>query len=386
MCRTEVDTNSFPQDSALDIRGDTNLLRVESCSIGRSCGAEEVWISRYVREMRATGGRSTWIILGEEVNDMCGGITQRVSCSDVKSRSVGALICVEGIMERSPVDVRKWFLGEEFGGLWVMLPHLAIRNGEIQSLLGSNPVATQPAAHLTLAASSATPAALACPVQSDTKMENGYQELVVTHGLRRLDIYIVAQGGSWVGSGLTITQLDGNTYCTQSQYTARIPSELEVQRIKIDEDVHYLLIIEKEVKNLPFPMPDAQKNLSSGHGYRDLATGYMVVQLLQQFPQLVGLVAVDGDAYRMHIATTYPASMRQMYAKMIEAPCAKLIGVTPSEFPRERGPTTLLNTANEAKCNKGEYGPVISLKPHMTLRLFSPRSATIPYLENRGAL
>ncbi|KAJ7266672.1 hypothetical protein C8J57DRAFT_1229234 [Mycena rebaudengoi] len=31
--------------------------------------------------------------------------------------------------KESPVDVWKWFLGEEFGGLWVMLPHLVIRNG-----------------------------------------------------------------------------------------------------------------------------------------------------------------------------------------------------------------------------------------------------------------
>ncbi|KAJ7267845.1 hypothetical protein C8J57DRAFT_1228463 [Mycena rebaudengoi] len=54
------------------------------------------------------------IVLGEEVDDMCRGIAQPVSCSDVENCSVGVL---------------KWFLGEEFGGLWVMLPHLAIRNG-----------------------------------------------------------------------------------------------------------------------------------------------------------------------------------------------------------------------------------------------------------------
>ncbi|KAJ7247713.1 hypothetical protein C8J57DRAFT_1240654 [Mycena rebaudengoi] len=73
--------------------------------------------------------RMVWIVLGEEVDDMCGGIVQQVSCSDVESCSVGVLICVEGIMERVAGRVRKWFLGEEFGGLWVMLPHLAIRNG-----------------------------------------------------------------------------------------------------------------------------------------------------------------------------------------------------------------------------------------------------------------
>jgi hypothetical protein len=34
--------------------------------------------------------------------------------------------------------MRKWFLGEEFSELWVMLPHLAIRNRGQQTLTGGH--------------------------------------------------------------------------------------------------------------------------------------------------------------------------------------------------------------------------------------------------------
>ncbi|KAJ7254195.1 hypothetical protein C8J57DRAFT_1236921 [Mycena rebaudengoi] len=179
MRRTEVDTNSLPQDSAPDIHGDMNLSRVE-CNllylisisfqnrsqdrsrhiVLKSSVNSEAFHAKIPRVHRPLGLVFTWstaqnrmrmskpfpchtfselselnpnlassIVLGEEVDDMCGGITQQVSCSNVESCSVGVLVCVEGIMERVAGRVRKWFLGEEFGGLWVMLPHLAIRNG-----------------------------------------------------------------------------------------------------------------------------------------------------------------------------------------------------------------------------------------------------------------
>ncbi|KAJ7277025.1 hypothetical protein C8J57DRAFT_1223725 [Mycena rebaudengoi] len=109
------------------------LLRVESCSIGRSCGAEEVWISRYVRETRATGGHSVWSgSFWAKKSTICVGVSR----SECRVAMLRAVVWVSSYVWKVSwkellVDVWKWFLGKEFGGLWVMLLHLAICNGAI---------------------------------------------------------------------------------------------------------------------------------------------------------------------------------------------------------------------------------------------------------------
>ncbi|KAJ7284749.1 hypothetical protein C8J57DRAFT_1217137 [Mycena rebaudengoi] len=100
MRRMEVNMNSLPQD-----------VQTVPVSQHAPLGGLVVWRRSglvHTSEKRGQlGGRSAWSEFSE--------------LSELNPNLVS--------WKESLVDVWKWFLGEEFDGLWVMLPHLVIRNG-----------------------------------------------------------------------------------------------------------------------------------------------------------------------------------------------------------------------------------------------------------------
>ncbi|GJE94903.1 DNA topoisomerase IV alpha subunit [Phanerochaete sordida] len=141
-------------------------------------------------------------------------------------------------------------------------------------------------------------------------------DIAATLGVRRADLNVRASSKGLVsGKGLTIYihNTDEPVTINPAENTL-IPLSEEIERFEVDDDLSWVLVIEKEAvyqticrlnlaEHPDLPGPGL---LITGKGYPDLATRQLVSTLSENLPHSVPIIAlVDCDPYGLDIMSVY---------------------------------------------------------------------------------
>ncbi|KAF9482249.1 DNA topoisomerase IV, alpha subunit, partial [Pholiota conissans] len=140
-------------------------------------------------------------------------------------------------------------------------------------------------------------------------------DLAATFELDRSDLNIRSSSkGVVCGSGLTITLLSGEMIQCKDAEGTLIPAGEDVESFSIDDDVAWVLVIEKEAVFQTLCRLQMCKNRSlpgsgiiiTGKGYPDVATRHLVKSLADALPRRIPIMGlVDSDPYGLDILSVY---------------------------------------------------------------------------------
>ncbi|KAJ3737480.1 DNA topoisomerase IV alpha subunit [Lentinula guzmanii] len=133
--------------------------------------------------------------------------------------------------------------------------------------------------------------------------------------LERSDLNVRATSkGIFCGSTLSIYLSSGDIVCGNDSEASLIPVGEEVKTFNVDEDLAWVLIVEKDavfqtLRHLNasnHPSLPGRGLLITGKGYPDMATRHLVKSLSDSLPQTIPIMAlVDGDPYGLDILSVY---------------------------------------------------------------------------------
>ncbi|ETW81048.1 hypothetical protein HETIRDRAFT_319856, partial [Heterobasidion irregulare TC 32-1] len=193
--------------------------------------------------------------------------------------------------------------------------------------------------------------------KSQSVVDRFIDDIAATIGVGRADLNVRASSKGLVcGSGLCI-QLVGDEIlrATDSEGTL-IPTAEDIVRFELEQDVSWVLIVEKEAvfqtlcrlrftKHQSLPGPGL---IITGKGYPDLATRQLVKTLSDNLPPSIPILAlVDGDAYGLDIVSTYKFGSHAMQHERegLAASRVVCIGIWASELSK-REPSLFLGAPN----------------------------------------
>ncbi|KAF9568218.1 DNA topoisomerase IV, alpha subunit [Agrocybe pediades] len=169
-------------------------------------------------------------------------------------------------------------------------------------------------------------------------------DLAATFDVERSDLNIRSSSkGLICGSGLSITLRSGERIeCNDSEGTL-IPAGEDIETFGVDEDVAWVLIVEKEAvfqtlckmricRHDSFPGPGI---LITGKGYPDVATRHIVKSLADALPRRIPILClVDGDPFGLDILSVYKYGSKKMRHEndRLAARRIKWLGIWASEL------------------------------------------------------
>ncbi|KAF9462276.1 Spo11/DNA topoisomerase VI subunit A [Collybia nuda] len=166
-------------------------------------------------------------------------------------------------------------------------------------------------------------------------------DVAATFGLGRSDLNIRATSKGLVcGSGLTICLQSGEVL-----HGSLIPVGEDIETFRLDEDVTWVLIVEKDavfqtlcrlnlVNNHSLP---GRGIIITGKGYPDVATRHLVKSLADALPMRIPIVAlVDGDPHGLDILSVYKYGSQRLRheSNKLAAMRVKWLGLWASELER----------------------------------------------------
>ncbi|KAF8800283.1 DNA topoisomerase IV, alpha subunit [Phlegmacium glaucopus] len=147
-------------------------------------------------------------------------------------------------------------------------------------------------------------------------------DLAATFELERSDLNIRSSSkGLICGSGLTITLISGESLIGHDTEGTLIPAGEDIESFSVDEDVAWILIVEKEAVfqtlcRLQLTKHDLMPGsgiIITGKGYPDVATRHIVKSLADALPRSVPVLGiVDADPYGLDILSVYKYGSKSM--------------------------------------------------------------------------
>ncbi|KAJ4483485.1 topoisomerase acting in meiosis [Lentinula aciculospora] len=133
--------------------------------------------------------------------------------------------------------------------------------------------------------------------------------------LERSDLNVRATSkGIFCGSTFSIYLSSGNVIHGNDSEASLIPAGEDVETFNVDEDLAWVLIVEKDavfqtlchLNASNHPLLPGKGLLITGKGYPDMATRHLVKTLSDSLPQTIPIMAlVDGDPYGLDILSVY---------------------------------------------------------------------------------
>ncbi|KAJ7072072.1 DNA topoisomerase IV alpha subunit [Mycena amicta] len=175
-------------------------------------------------------------------------------------------------------------------------------------------------------------------------VDNLVDDLAATFELERADLNVRATSKGLVcGSGITIHLTSGGIVNGNDSEGALIPVGEDIQTISVDEDVAWVLVVEKDAVFMTLcrllltkhPALRGRGIIITGKGYPDIATRQLVATLSASLPKSVPILGlVDGDPYGVDILSVYKYGSKAMAHEgaKLEAGRIKYVGVFGSEL------------------------------------------------------
>ncbi|KAJ1307298.1 hypothetical protein OPQ81_001408 [Rhizoctonia solani] len=162
-------------------------------------------------------------------------------------------------------------------------------------------------------------------------------DLAVTLGLKRGDLGIkAALKGLFCGSALTLTTVKGEVIKGMDFEETLIPAGEDILSVNVDEDLNWVLIVEKEaifqtLCALGFASVHGSIGkgiILTGKGYPDLATRQLVSIFSNELPEYIPILClVDADPHGIDILSVYKFGSRTMAHEDLAAERVKWIGI-----------------------------------------------------------
>ncbi|CAE6434409.1 unnamed protein product [Rhizoctonia solani] len=162
-------------------------------------------------------------------------------------------------------------------------------------------------------------------------------DLAATLGLKRGDLGIkAALKGLFCGSALTLTTAKGEVIKGLDFEETLIPTGEDIINVNVDEDLSWVLIVEKEaifqtLCTLGFASvhPSIGKGIIvTGKGYPDLATRQLVSIFSYELPEHIPILClVDADPHGMDILSVYKFGSKTMAHEELAAERVEWMGV-----------------------------------------------------------
>ncbi|KAF6763217.1 Spo11/DNA topoisomerase VI subunit A [Ephemerocybe angulata] len=140
-------------------------------------------------------------------------------------------------------------------------------------------------------------------------------DLAATWELKRSDLNIrAASKGLVCGAGLSIELFTGETLTGKDTDGINIPVGEDIESFGIDEEVNWILVVEKEavfqtlcrLGVADHPSMPGRGIIITGKGYPDVATRHLVKSLADALPKRIPIAAlVDCDPYGLDILSVY---------------------------------------------------------------------------------
>ncbi|KAF9010696.1 Spo11/DNA topoisomerase VI subunit A [Cyathus striatus] len=147
--------------------------------------------------------------------------------------------------------------------------------------------------------------------KSQKAVDTLVDDIAATFQLERSDLNIRATSKGLIsGSGFTIHLISGECIQTMNTEGTLIPVGEDVRSFSIDEDISWVLVVEKEavfqtliqMKVVDHPLMPGRGLLITGKGYPDIATRHLVKSLTDALPRTIPImVLVDADPYGLDI-------------------------------------------------------------------------------------
>ncbi|KAH7342004.1 Spo11/DNA topoisomerase VI subunit A [Rhizoctonia solani] len=162
-------------------------------------------------------------------------------------------------------------------------------------------------------------------------------DLAITLGLKRGDLGIkAALKGLFCGSALTLTTTKGEVIKGLDFEETLIPMGEDIVNVNVDEDLGWVLIVEKEaifqtLCTLGFTSVHTSIGkgiIITGKGYPDLATRQLVSVFSNDLPERIPILClVDADPHGMDILSVYKFGSRTMAHEDLAAERVEWVGV-----------------------------------------------------------
>ncbi|KAF7321793.1 E3 ubiquitin protein ligase [Mycena kentingensis (nom. inval.)] len=174
-------------------------------------------------------------------------------------------------------------------------------------------------------------------------VDNLVDDLAATFELERADLNVRATSKGLVcGSAIRIHLTSGETVNGNDSEGSLIPVGEDIETISIDEDIAWVLVVEKDAVFLTLCRLLLAKHsalgrglIITGKGYPDIATRQLVATLSASLPKHVPILGLfDGDPYGVEILSVYKFGSRAMAheGEKLEAGRLKYLGVFGSEL------------------------------------------------------
>ncbi|KAF9443832.1 DNA topoisomerase IV, alpha subunit [Macrolepiota fuliginosa MF-IS2] len=183
--------------------------------------------------------------------------------------------------------------------------------------------------------------------KSQRTVDTLVDDLAATFDLDRSSLNIRASSkGLICGSGLTIHLISGETIQATDTEGALIPVGEDIDSFSLDEDVGWVLIVEKEAvfqtlcrlcitHHVDIP---GRGLLITGKGYPDIATRHLVKTLSDCLPSEVPIAAlVDADPYGLDILSVYnygSKALQHENERLAAGGRIEWLGIWSSEFSK----------------------------------------------------
>ncbi|KAJ3889229.1 Spo11/DNA topoisomerase VI subunit A [Lentinula edodes] len=177
-------------------------------------------------------------------------------------------------------------------------------------------------------------------------VDNIVDDIAASLKLERSDLNVRATSkGIFCGSSLNVDLSSGDVIHGNDSEASLIPIGEDVETFRVDEDLAWVLIIEKDavfqtlchLNASNHPLLPGKGILITGKGYPDMATRHLVKTLCDALPKTIPVVAlVDGDPYGLDILSVYKygsSRLRHENGKLA-ARRVKWMGLWSSEISR----------------------------------------------------
>ncbi|CAE7079835.1 unnamed protein product [Rhizoctonia solani] len=189
-------------------------------------------------------------------------------------------------------------------------------------------------------------------------------DLAVTLGLKRGDLGIkAALKGLFCGSALTLTTSKGEVIKGLDFEETLIPTGEDILGINVDEDLAWVLIVEKEaifqtLCTLGFASVHTSIGkgiIVTGKGYPDLATRQLVSIFSDELPKNIPILGlVDSDSHGMDILSVYKFGSKTMAHEQVAAERVEWIGVKRGDLEQIGIPASEMLATTAADVRKAQ--------------------------------
>ncbi|KAG8774083.1 endodeoxyribonuclease [Serendipita sp. 397] len=177
-------------------------------------------------------------------------------------------------------------------------------------------------------------------------VDNMVDDLAATFAVTRDELFVRASSkGVFCGSVLSLRLESGTVIAGNDRQPTIIPSGDDIQELIIEEDIAWVMVIEKEAVfqtlcRVGFTRRNALERpgiLLTGKGYPDIATRQMLHKLSTGLPEEIPIFAVvDADPYGVDILVTYAFGSRSLQHEREGLVSERLVwlGVKPSQLEK----------------------------------------------------